>query len=416
VLAALAEWQAARRPPEGWLKRAFNFLTEHWPVLTFIATVLVATGAILWEGFSPLYPFKALAFSEKELSHREREFSEQKAAFGRAADERGLTATLTQNSVRLAKSFLDVGQLDEAKRAYEQALELDPLDLVARRGLFKTEVYGMAAAGQHDAEVIRMRLESLLAINAKDPHALTMLGNLYARAGLGREEAMAKYRQAIAIDPAVAEAHLGLATLYLKDADLLAQAQAPIEEAVRLSPWNRRYLETLANVRDQGGNVGEAFELYRRVLSLDGDYLSPYFEIVNLQRRLGDLARALVTGQRLAARLDDKRITDLPKNRKTLYFPAGDGTVSLHNVEQKRCYALLSLSATAYLLGRPDAARAYAAQARPAAFPDGAEVARLLASDLRRLKEDQPAIGARIDEYLAEYLQAPPSPKADPGD
>ena len=159
---------------------------------------------------------------------------------------------------------------------------------------------------------------------------------------------------------------------------------------------------------DRGGGVG--------VVTLDGDYLSPYFEIAALQRRQGDVAGAYATVQRLAERLDDKCITDLPKNRKTLYFPAGDGTVSLHTLEQKRCYALLSLSATAYLLGRPDAARDYAAQARPAAFPDDAEVTRLLASDLRRLKEEQPALGARIDEYLAEYLQAPPSPKADPGD
>lgn len=137
--------------------------------------------------------------------------------------------------MRLTKSLLDVAQIEEARQAYDKALELDLLHLEARRGRFKTEVYEMTAAGQHDPEVIRKRLESLLAIDAKYPHALTMLGNLYARAGLGRKEVLAKYRQAIAIDPAVAEAHFGLAMAHLKDDDL-AQAQAPIEEAVRLSP------------------------------------------------------------------------------------------------------------------------------------------------------------------------------------
>jgi hypothetical protein len=44
--------------------------------------------------------------------------------------------------------------------------------------LFKTEVYATAAAGQHDPEVIRKRLESLLAIDAKDPHALIPIRNL----------------------------------------------------------------------------------------------------------------------------------------------------------------------------------------------------------------------------------------------
>jgi hypothetical protein len=32
-----------------------------------------------------------------------------------------------------------------------------------------------------------------------------MLGNLYNRAGLGREEAIAKYQQALEIDPALKE-------------------------------------------------------------------------------------------------------------------------------------------------------------------------------------------------------------------
>jgi tetratricopeptide (TPR) repeat protein len=244
---------------------------------------------------------------------------------------------------------------------------------------------------------------------------MTLLANLYARAGFGREEAIAKYRQVIAIDPAVAEAHFGLATLYLKDDDF-AEARGPIEEAVRLSPWNPRYLETLAYVRDHGGDAGQALDLYRHVVILDGDYLSPYFEIVSLQRRLGHLTEALATGQRLAALLDDKRITDLPKNQKTLYFPAGDGAVYLRTLEEKRCYAYSTLSATAYLLEQSDAARDYAARAKPAVFPNDGKVSRLVASDLRRLKETQPTVGARIDQYLAEYLNRRPQQKAARGD
>lgn len=112
------------------------------------------------------------------------------------------------------------------------------LQLEARRGLFKTEVYETAVPGEHDPEVIRKRLESVLAIDPKDPPCS---GTLYAR--LGFKGAMAKYRRAIDIDPAVAEAHFGLAMLYLK-VKKVAHAQGPIEEAVRFSPWNPRYLET----------------------------------------------------------------------------------------------------------------------------------------------------------------------------
>jgi tetratricopeptide (TPR) repeat protein len=400
----LADWQALQRPPEPWWKRAFRFLKEYWPVLTFLATVLTAAGAIFWYGFSPMYPFEALAFSQKELAHHEREFREQQEAFERAARERALKATLAQDSVRLAKSFLDVGQLEEAKRAYEKALELDPLQLEARHGLFKTEVYGMAAAGQHDPEVIRKRLESLLAIDAKDPHGLTMLGNLYARAGLGREEAIAKYRQAIAIDPTVAEAHFGLATLHLKHDDL-AQALGPIEEAVRLSPWNPRYLETLAYVRDRSGNAGEALELYQRAINLDGQYLSPYFEIAALQRRQGYLEGALAIGQRLAALLDDAKVSALPKNQEALYSPVEERAVYLRRPEEKRCYAYWTVSATAYLLQQSEVARDSAARARALGIPNHLEVVRLLKSDLRRLKEEKPELRVKIDGYLAEYIE-----------
>ncbi|MGH2357290.1 MAG: tetratricopeptide repeat protein [Candidatus Limnocylindria bacterium] len=306
--------------------------------------------------------------------------------------------------MRLAKSFLDVGQIEEAQRAYDKALELDPLHLEARRGRFKTEVYGMAAAGQHDPEVIRKRLESLLAIDPKDPHALTMLGDLYARSGLDRQEAMAKYRQALDIDPAVAVAHFGLATLYLKDDDL-DQAQAPIEEAVHLSPWNPRYLETLAYVRDRSGNAGEALELYQRAINLDGQYLSPYFEIAALQRRQGYLEGALATGQRLAGLLDDTQISALPKNQESLYFPVAERPVFLRRPEEKRCYAYWTVSATAYLLQQPEVARDAAARARALGIPNHLEVVRLLKSDLRRLKEGKPELGVKIDGYLAEYVE-----------
>ncbi|MDQ3776709.1 MAG: tetratricopeptide repeat protein [Pseudomonadota bacterium] len=372
VLSALADWQSSARPPEALWKRAFKFLSEHWPMLTVLVTLVTAAGAMFLEGFSPRYPFRALAFNEKELAHRELEFKEQQEAFERAAQERGLKATLAQDSVRLAKSFLDVGQIEEAKRAYEKALELDPLHLEARHGRFKTEVYGMAAAGQHDPEIIRKRLESLLAIDAKDPHALSMLGNLYARAGLGREEAIGKYRQAIAIDPTVAEAHFGLATLYLKDEDL-AEAQGPIEEAVQLSPWNPRYLETLAYVRDRRGNVREALELYQRAINLDGQYLSPYFEIAALQRRQGYLEGALATGQRLAALLDDPKISALPKNQEALYSLVEERPVYLRQPEAKRCYAYWTVSATAYLLQQPEVARDAAARARALSIPNHLE-------------------------------------------
>lgn len=129
-------------------------------------------------------------------------------------------------------------------------------------------------------------------------------------------------------------------------------------------------------MRDRSGNVREALELYQRAINLDGQYLSPYFEIAALQRRQGYLKGALATGQRLAALLDDAKVSALPKNQESLYFPVEERPVYLRRPEEKRCYAYWIVSATA-----------------------------LLKSDLRRLKKEKPELGVKIDGYLAEYVE-----------
>lgn len=156
-------------------------------------------------------------------------------------------------------------------------------------------------------------------------------------------------------------------------------------------------------MRDRSGNAAEALELYQRAINLDGQYLSPYFEIAALQRRQGNLEGALATGHRLAALLDDAKVSALPKNQETLYFPVEERPV--YRPEQKRCYAYWTVSATAYLLQQPEVARDAAARARALDIPNHPEVVRLVKSDLRHLKEEKPELGVKIDGYLAEYVE-----------
>jgi hypothetical protein len=77
-------------------------------------------------------------------------------------------------------------------------------------------------------------------------------------------------------------------------------------------------------------------------------------------------------------------------------------------LEEKRCYAHWSVSATAYLVGQPDTAHDDAALSKAAGCPDDSKVSRIIASDLRRLKETQPTLRDRIDQYLAEHLERRP--------
>lgn len=110
---------------------------------------------------------------------------------------------------------LEAVETDEARKAYERALELDPSHVDAHVNLGRL-LHEEGRAGDAETEYRRA-----LALNAAYATAAFNLGT--ALEDLGRPaEAMQAYHQALASDPGLADAHFNLSRLYEQAGDRLA--------------------------------------------------------------------------------------------------------------------------------------------------------------------------------------------------
>ena len=81
------------------------------------------------------------------------------------------------------------------------------------------------------------------------------------------EEAAARYREALALNPDLAQAEEGLARLSLRTGDV-AQAERHLLRSLEILPGRSRPLMELALVWERQGNRSESLHLWRDVLSL----------------------------------------------------------------------------------------------------------------------------------------------------
>ena len=396
VLDLLAEREDERQKALSRWTRTWAFLSAHWSVLASVLAVLALALASWSAGGSLFYPFEELAFREKELKHKERQFD-------RAAARARFDRAMARQQVEVGTSFLSSGQYEEAEGAFKQALAFDPVDTLAALGLAKAQVFKLSATEQYQPEVVAQRLDFLLRQRPADPHVHTALGNLYY--SLDPQRAVAHYQRALAADSTVAEAHFGLATFHLKQSQP-QQARKHSQRAVQLSGWNTRYLENLAYVYMQLGKYGEASEYYHKLLDLDSQFLSTYFELGVAYRLAGSLQGARQSQENLVASLADTALVKLPKNQSRLYFPTARGAVYLDGLTQKQCYAFYSLSATLFLLGERTEAADRAAQARKVCGSSAADIRDLLVHDMDLLQRARVEWKDGIEAYKTEYLQA----------
>jgi superkiller protein 3 len=111
--------------------------------------------------------------------------------------------------LRLARITRKLGLLDEAQRAFEQALQIDPGSGLALKGL------GVLAIGRRDFVAAADYLQRACAIE-EDASTLSMLGVALHNTGRD-EEAEAAYRKAIDLDPTYEEAYFNLGVVLRDD-------------------------------------------------------------------------------------------------------------------------------------------------------------------------------------------------------
>ncbi|MGH8496468.1 MAG: tetratricopeptide repeat-containing sulfotransferase family protein [Gammaproteobacteria bacterium] len=134
-----------------------------------------------------------------------------------------------------------------------------------------------------------------------DPHALCASGSELHAAGR-YEEAIALFRQAIALDPRLAEAHdrLGRSLNNLRRLD---EATAAFREAVRLEPDSAEAHNHLGHVLRAQGALEEAATSFSEALRIDPGSTPAHHNLGIVHMALGDPGRAIECFER-AVRLD----------------------------------------------------------------------------------------------------------------
>ncbi|MBI2193783.1 MAG: tetratricopeptide repeat protein [Planctomycetes bacterium] len=194
------------------------------------------------------------------------------------------------------------------------------------------------------------------------------------------DEAEGQFRQALALQPDLAEAHLELGRLNHRKG-LVDEAEGEFRKALALHPDDVRALFLLGRLQAEQGRRSEAEGLFRQALGIDRRYAPALAGIAALRIQEGALDQAIQFLEE-AARLDPERAT--------IHLYLGDAKTSAGRIEEAVLHfrtalhfnpflleARLHLTAALESLGRPEEAREQRDKAR-ALGTEAADVQRSL--------------------------------------
>ncbi len=105
-------------------------------------------------------------------------------------------------------------------------------------------------------------------------------------------EAEAAYRQAIALQPSKADAHINLGRL-LHEKGLIQEAELHYRLAMTAQPENATAAFNLAIVLEDLCRVDEAAQAYRRAIKVDPDFADAHYNLAHLYERSGERTAAI---------------------------------------------------------------------------------------------------------------------------
>ena len=231
-------------------------------------------------------------------------------------------APLDQVSIsRLGQIYCLEGRLSQAFLFLNKAVELNPADTEARLrlGLTCLAFHRTKDAWEAGVRVLQQQPENrealLLLAGATStnlvPKTLQELEKLPAsvRNGTGghlllgtlatvqgdQARAQAEFKQALALDPKCAEAHLGLAQVWLMRQDL-KQAEPDLKSAAELAPFRSTLRLQYASFKLKTGAPDEAKRLVREITSQAPDYVPAWMFLAQAaaaERKFDECAPAL---------------------------------------------------------------------------------------------------------------------------
>ncbi|SEA93501.1 putative 2OG-Fe(II) oxygenase [Alkalimonas amylolytica] len=192
-----------------------------------------------------------------------------------------------------AKQLKQQQRYEEAIALYKQACLLSPQDPIPEHNL---------ATAYADADLLHdARYHARMALQLGSKHAATWLVLARAEQGLHHlAEAEQAYRQALAIDPVLAEAHLELAQLLWMQSANIQQTVATLIAAIKQHPDNPVLRLTLARVFEGAGDIAVGYKvLADTLLFMEDEVLLSTATHLALDH--GDHEQALVHAKRAYA-------------------------------------------------------------------------------------------------------------------
>jgi tetratricopeptide (TPR) repeat protein len=246
---------------------------------------------------NPQQPEALVGMSLVALSSRQTEAAVKMAAAGVAAAPRMGAAW-----VALGQALKAAERMEEAERAYAEAIRLDGMDPLARMGLGELRI----AAGR-PSEAIR---ELELALERRPALVVAHLGLGNALALVGRnEEALERYEAALALRPRLPEGEFA-AGFALARLGRTKEAETRYRRALVVRPdFAAAWINLGSLLRDEGREA-EAEAALRRAVELRPDLISGWVNLALLER---DRRRpeAAETNLRRAFALNPKQVETL---------------------------------------------------------------------------------------------------------
>lgn len=386
-------WEANVRAtsPKSRLIRTITFVASTWVV--FFAIISAFTLLVGW------YVYDVRPFHSLERIAREQNQAETKESLG-------------EFHIDLGDALIDVGRVEQAQAEFEKALEIDPLNSEAQKGMVACDLF-LAIQDFHSANsdpaVIDEKLKALIDENPDD----SRLSQLYAFQGdyfyyYDPEEAVHSYKTAIRLNEENAVAHRGLSTNYY-ERGMFDEAEREAEKAWESAKWDPVLKTNYADAMLANGHYQQASGAYDDVIMWDPYYIWAYHNAAATSRLTGDLSDSQWYYEQLIGMLQDQEITSIERNQGGYSFTTGSdewSAVYLYKPSEQQYYAYYGLALTLHLMGNTKEARSYVHKANELRIDPNmkSDVRKLLLYDIDKLRKVQKGLRTRADDFRATSL------------
>lgn len=213
-----------------------------------------------------------------------------------------------------------LGQLEQARSAFETALGLDPAFHQARANLAALKVRAGDLAGAEAA------YQALLQAEESHPRALMGMAGLAERRG-DRAAMRDWLERAVKAEPGAVQPSLALAEYHTAAGDAAA-AVAVLEALAMRQPRNPQVLMALGRYQHQAGEAASAVATYTRLVEATGGSAAAHLLLAEAQLRANDLEAARSSYEELAKLAPDDPV--VWNNLAWLYHQAGDGRAAAY--------------------------------------------------------------------------------------